>query len=497
MDFLTSQSDISIHFNRLRISPYEIEHLLDLRIEQSFNEHGTLYFKGLLSNEKKDSYVGYTSGNINVALSAAAESGGESVLFQGVVNHVEVGVMQEMYYIEVYAVSYSSLLDITKKSRSFQNKKMTYEKLFRQVTGAYPGADIMDTVSDNAPTNKLIVQHRETDWEFLKRLASHFNTGLVCDTRFDRPVNYVGIPQIQSIKLNCFNYSVKKDMKRFKQLSENGVKDLHENDFIYYEVETDKAAYIGDEVMLQNKKLYIARIISVVNKGVFVNRCTLASEKGLSQIFQYHDRIAGGSFNGHITEVKNDRVKVKLDMDKGHDFGTPCFFPYSTIYSSQDGSGWYCMPEIGDSVRIYFPDGEEDHAYAISSVHEQVDPSLQQQGTQGGAASGAAGGAGAYSGQRDDPNVKSLRNASGKEIRLTPDGIYIIAEGATITLTDENGIEIASKNDISFKSEQNIILSAGEDVFIKGTAEVCLRSESATVAMGENVEIVGQEVKAN
>lgn len=492
---------MSVHyskgFNNLRISPYEVEHLLDLKIEQKINEHGTLYFKGLLPNDKKDSYVGFISDKINVSLSVVEESGNEYILFQGMVQDVEVGAMQEMYYIEVYAVSYSSMLDIEKKSRSFQNKKMTYEQLFQQVTAAYPGAGVMDMASNNKPTNKFIMQHMETDWEFLKRLASHFNTGLVCDTRFDKPRNYVGIPQIQSIELDCFNYSVKKDLKKFKQLSENGVKGLHENDFIYYEVETDKEVHIGDEVSLQNKKLYIAQIISVVEKGIFVSRCTLAPKKGLSQMYQNHDKIAGGSFNGKIIEIKNDRVKVDLDVDRGHDSGDPCFFPYSTIYSSQDGSGWYCMPENGDSVRIYFPDGDEDHAYAISSVHNQVDPSLQQQSSSGGASGGSSGGAGGYSGQRDDPNVKSLRNASGKEIRLTPEGIFIIVEGATITLTDENGIEIKSENDISFKSDQNIIMSAVEEVLIIGKTEVCLRSESATISMADNVEIVGQEVKAN
>ena len=30
-------------------------------------------------------------------------------------------------------------------------------------------------------------------------------------------------------------------------------------------------------------------------------------------------------------------------------------FPYATVYSTPDGTGWYCMPEIGDAVRLYFP----------------------------------------------------------------------------------------------------------------------------------------------
>jgi hypothetical protein len=218
-------------------------------------------------------------------------------------------------------------------------------------------------------------------------------------------------------------------------------------------------------------------------------------QKGLSQLPMYNKYIAGASFVGHIIETKNDRVKVSLDMDRGHNPGEPCFFPYSTIYSSQDGSGWYCMPETGDTVRIYCPDSVDDHAYAISSVHEEVDPEMQHK-ADGADSPTAGGGGGGYSGQRDDPSVKSFCNSAGMEIRLTPDGVYIISDGATITLT-EDGIVMMSENDIVFKSQKNIIINAEQEISIVGTAEVGLSSESTTVLLKDDMEIVGQEVKAN
>ena len=160
------------------------------------------------------------------------------------------------------------------------------------------------------------------------------------------------------------------------------------------------------------------------------------------------------------------------------------------LFRSKDGSGWYCMPEIGDRVRIYFPDGTEDHSYAISSVHEQVsDPPA-------GGSSGSGGGS--YSGQRDDPSVKSLRNQDGKEIRLTPEGIYIIVDGTIITLTDEGGVSIVSDQNIEFRSDKNINIRAEENINIVGQDGVHLKcNETASVKIEENVEVVGQEVKSN
>ena len=62
-------------------------------------------------------------------------------------------------------------------------------------------------------------------------------------------------------------------------------------------------------------------------------------------------------------------VKINLEIDGNQDEGTARWFPYSTVYSSPDGTGWYCMPEVGDAIRLYFPDNEEKNAYAISSVN--------------------------------------------------------------------------------------------------------------------------------
>ncbi len=497
----------SITFQNLAVAPYEVEQLLDVCIDHQINEHSTLYFKALLPEEKKDSYAGNSRQGSNVILSYSDSDGENCTLFQGMVRDIEVKAVQGEYYIEVYAVSYSYLLDVERKSRSFQNKQMSYVAVVQQVAADYADVMVKDVVTQGASIGQLLVQYKETDWEFLKRLASHFYSGLVNDVHFDQPRCYLGVPNNGKLTVDTFNYGMKREDAKYLKLSKNGVSGLHEQDFIYYQVETDLAANIGDAVQFQGYTLYVYQIKGRVVNGIFLHQLTLTTQKGMSQLYQWNDRIAGGSLNGKIADIQNDRVKVSLDVDEatGHSPGQLCFFPYSTIYSSQDGSGWYCMPGIGDSVRVYFPDGTEEHSYAISSVHEGVDPSLQQStgsspsgGGSGGAGGSSSEGGGAYSGQRDDPSVKSLRNQDGKEIRLTPDGIYIIADGTTITLTDDGGVSIVSDQNIEFKSDKNIILSAEEDVSIIGLSKVDLScNETASIKMEENVEVIGQEVKSN
>lgn len=494
-----------ISFQNLEVSPYIVEQLLDVRFDHQINEHSTFYFKALLPEEKKDSYAKDSSLGSNVSLLVRDSYGNSDILFQGMVQNVEIKSIQGTYYIEVYAISHSYLLDVERKSRSFQNKKMPYSAIVQQVATDYEDAMIKDVATQGAGIGQLIVQYKETDWEFLKRLASHFHTGIVNDVHFCYPRCYFGIPNNEKLALEISQYDVKKNLAKYLKLLKSGISGLQEQDFIYYQIETYLPANIGDEVQFQGRTLYVCQVKGRMDKGIFMHHLTLTTKKGMSQLYQWHDRIAGVSLNAKIVEIKNDQVKVSLKIDEtsGHAPGELCFFPYSTIYSSQDGSGWYCMPEIGDQVRIYFPDNIEEHSYAISSVHEEVN---QQSGddlysdgiNNGTGANGKAGGVGNYSGKRDDPSVKSIRNKDGKEIRLTPDGIYIIADGTVITLTDNGGVSITSDQNIEFKSDHSIILSAEEDVSIIGQAGIDLScNETASIKMEENIEVIGQEIKSN
>lgn len=481
-----------ISFENLSVAPYEVEKLMDIKMEHKVNEHSTLYIKALLSEEIKDNYVKKCRQGSDVSLSIK-NSEKDSVLFCGMVKDIEVNVVKGSYYMELHAVSHSYLLDVEKKSRTFQDKQNTYDWLGNQIMESYEEAMIMDMASQGSELGKLIVQYQETDWEFLKRLASHFNTGIVNDVHYPKIRCYFGIPNNKTHTIEAFHYRVKQDIGKFLKLSQNGINGIMECDFVYYEIESEEPANIGDTVNFQNQKLYVCQVNAFIDRGVFLFHLTLTTKNGMSQLFQMHNKIVGVSLNGKIDEIENDRVKVSLQIDNeaNHTPGKQCFFPYSTIYSSKDGSGWYCMPETGDSVRIYFPDGIEEHSYAISSVHDEVDT-----GTQTGSGNGM--GSDGYSGQRDNPSIKSLRNQNGKEIRLTPGGIYIITDGTTITLTDEGGVSVVSEQNIEFKSDQNIIISAEQDVNIAGLAGVDLScNETASIRLEENVEVTGQEVKAN
>ncbi len=99
-----------------------------------------------------------------------------------------------------------------------------------------------------------------------------------------------------------------------------------------------------------------------------------------------------GTFTGTVVNVSGTAVQVALEIDKVS--GNPASFlvPFIPQYSaSPNGSGWYCMPEPGDDVRIYFPSKNEQEAIALSSASNY--PAPQSGGTD----------------RMQDPNIRYLR----------------------------------------------------------------------------------------
>ena len=70
---------------------------------------------------------------------------------------------------------------------------------------------------------------------------------------------------------------------------------------------------------------------------------------------KYNEHIDGISWKGEVLERIQDRVKVHLEIDDYQDPGTAWEFPYSTLYTAEGHSGFYVMPEKGDTVYINFP----------------------------------------------------------------------------------------------------------------------------------------------
>lgn len=494
--------ETAMTYKDLIVMPYNIR-VSEIEITQQMNEHAVLHLTGIIPDELEDSYVYMTDAETAIEVLQIG-SNGQSPIFNGLALDVQVKSVLGTYYLEVKAVSHTYVLDVKKKNQTYQHAKMPYTELINKCIADQPGADFMDHVTKGASIGSFTMQYLETDWEFLKRMASRFHTGLVPDTVHSAPKFYFGVPfQAGAVqKIDAINYRVKKAIGNFLISSKNHLDSITDSDYMYYEVESTQLFKIGNEVTFQAKKLYVYKIVSKLKNGLLKHIYTLTPKNGFSVHTTYNQAIIGASIQGKVIDVAGDKIRIHVDFDEGQEKSTAYWFPYSTIYASEDNTGWYFMPELSDNVRIYFPSNREDEGIAISSVTKAPPQSGAMLAATNPTSQGGGGSAAPPEDSRQDPvrmadpDVKTLRTKHGKQILLAPDRIVISGGGLMISLMDDNGISIISDKNINLKATDKVVINA-KQIMINANEKIEMTCKENSIKMEDKMEIKGTEVRAN
>lgn len=451
-----------------------IREITDFTLTEEVNEHGHCVIKGIIADGSQDKLVleKRNGDTVRVFLNDG------TTLFYGIMEEISVYQDGDLYKAEIKLISATYFMDIDKKSRSFQDKKQTYEEILKLITGAYNGADILDNVSKGKAIQSLIVQYEETDWEFLKRLVSHFHAGLLPDTHFKDPKVYFGLrKETTSDEIHSFSYTLEKDLSSYKKYVAEKHEDYTETDAIHYQITSDQYYKTGSSIRFQGKNLFIKKLEAWKERGEAVFRYWLYTEKGLEQPRLYAQRLTGVSIGATVIESVHDKVLVKLEIDdKEPDSKSVWEFPYQTMYMAGEEGGWYCMPEPGDTVSVYFPDKNEEHAVAENSSRKGSSRNDSVK----------------------DPSIKYFRTIHGKEIRFTRKAVIITCrDGTSITLDEEDGISIDSESGITLSSGEGISINAEESIEFYASDYIQLHCKKSRIRMDTMIDISGPDVRIN
>jgi hypothetical protein len=475
----------SITYANLKTNIDCIQQIRNVRIVQRMNEHGRLSLTGILKEGMKDDYIKKNLAKEQIILSSSGDQ--PKTLFQGMVKEVSTEAKGGVYFISISALSNSCQMDQKKASHSFQDKKMTYATMMKDIIKKYPGGDLMDLATKGKAIGQLIVQYEETDWEFLKRLASHFHTGILPSLSLDGPKITIGIPKgTQGGKEACVSYEIVKQLEQHLKLIKNGANGLSEADSMKYRMETDADYEIGDQINCQNTLLYVNSKEAFLSGGIIKFRYFLSSMAGFYENTIYNHSITGTSLKGKVLDTIKDKLKVQLEIDSSQNRSKAWKFSYATPYSAEGHSGFYCMPERGDTVLIYFPTQKESDAFGMNSIRKTNKDSDHF----------------------DDPDVKIFRTKNGKEIRFSPEEILITCSNGVDEITGEDqniyiklhqdkGIEIISSGPIKFKSNKKIRLEAEDAIELSASNEIRLTCKTSEILIDDKIDICGEDVKIN
>jgi len=463
-------------YGDLIVEGFEDIQLDVLRIEQAINEHSMLTVTGILRSE--DEAEALENIRLNKAIRVKTRDG--DPVFTGIITHASIIKPRDVYHIEVTAHSHTFSMDVERKSRSFQNKDMPYQALVKEVVSSYPEGAFMDKITEGAVIEYPVIQYKETDWQLCVRMASRFKSGLLPNITGEGPRFFFGLPEVDRGELVAHNYRQIKDFEFYKRLSV--MADLSESDCIRYEVNTHIIYKLGDKVTFNNMPLYVVKSVCEYRNSVVTNQCLLSTKKGAQQRYIPCQNISGCSIFGKVLDVARDCIKVHLEIDDEQGVEDAYWYPYATMYASEEETGWYCMPEFFDTIRLYHPENEEKRAMAINSLKphcpsedvEVLDPEHRM----------------------IDPDVKYLRTAFGKEIRFRPTGIDIIAKDDTVFLTmeDDGTVTLNSNDKISLTAVNEICVKA-KHINIEATDHILLKAKGSTVDLQTDIILSGKEIK--
>ncbi|BCJ95524.1 hypothetical protein acsn021_30930 [Anaerocolumna cellulosilytica] len=471
----------TITYENLLIPSFELLHLEQFKIEQKIGQHAVLTFSGRLPEHVQDIVVYYTT--VGYQVDVYNKNGEEKeLIFCGTVTDVRVANEGSIKELFVTVLSKTYLLDIYKVSKSYQNTSLSYKALIQGVLKNTQEAKAIISEELNNSTGEFILQYKETDWEFIKRMSARTYLGLIPEITSTAPRFYIGPREGGSAKeIEVLEYTAWKNIKEYQINQKNYISGINESDYITYIVKSHALLKLGSKVKFQKSEYYVKEVSAQMIKGVLIGTYHLCKKNGLKQKKYHNMEIAGISLNGSVASIQRDKVQINLAIDGKA--GGSYYFPYSTMSASPDGSGWYCMPEQGDEIRVYFPNEEEKECYAISSVSSYTPQ------------------AGDASDRMSDPSVKYLRTADNKEIILSPSGIIINADDgkAMITLDNSGNITINGAKSIHVTAEEDVTITATKNINLYATENISIGGQSGTIVMEKdgNTKMTGEYILEN
>lgn len=454
---------------RIVVRPFEDLQVINYQSHQQVNEHAGAEIRGIIPFNRREDYVNAGRKQLWVQVMAISTEK-EDTLFYGVVNHLRIEVENGICMIQISVSSGTLLMDFKEHIRSFQSKEFTFKDLLDVCSNGYEDAAKIMMAGKNKRIPHFIMQYRETDWSFLKRLAAMNQTVVFADCSTKGVKYHFGIPDRKSGDEEIIEYQTQFDMEDYWIRKKNGV-EIRPEDTMSYIWESRESHKLGENKNIDGRSLYIWKIETALRGNELYHTCFMKLRSGFQVPLQQNANLSGISLSGSVKKVDADKVQIIINSDEYKHKKHLCWFSFSSVYSSDDGTGWYCMPEVGDTVRLYFPTVKEQDAYVASAYHEE--------GTS----------------LRTRPERKFWRNKEGKEIRLSPENILITDnDGTYIELSDKEGIQMVSEGSISIYANGSLNISAGSAIELSAPYEVTLKQGSTKMNLGGDIVMQGAKV---
>lgn len=378
-------------------------------------------------------------------LEIVCEDESEKVFFMGIVQRVELVEEGQYTTLILRAVSYTWKMDIERKSRSFQNTSRTYKEVAEAVVQEY-GADMVWNLPDKTLEQPLI-QFKETDYCFLKRILSHLKGGIIPEDLRPEICFYAGIKSSghkEIIDLSQYAYSLilfqnKQKTDKFQAKGQMG-----------YEIEGMGAVRVGDVLQIGGNPYYVIDSRITYEHNELNCKCQAFGKQCFETEIIPADTLKGAVLIGKVIKTEQENIKLHLDIDKEQSVEDACYFPWKPIA----GNLFYCMPEVGTKAALYFAREDEGTGAVFYNIRENGDEC----------------------GELTDYSNRYFTTDNNKRMYLKPSEIGLLNmadQSAEITFADAALLHMKTSNKLSILAEGQVELK-GRNVTLTTPKEATL-----------------------
>lgn len=410
-----------VAYEHLRVeSKINYIQLKRIKLENALNHHASLCLELVLDHD--DQSVEKLTSTDEIKL-VDEESG--TLLFCGLIGTSELTYDNNYKYLQLTVVSASCLLDYRKRTRTFQG--MTFNEILEEIFKSY---ETKAYVNVNDDTHGFEIQYNETDFEFVKRLASQRSLVVMPHLKDSQAKLYIDIKNKSR--------HLKVDTEDFRRYDYSETHDAYERS--YYVFKSFEYLELGDLVDLQGHTLLITQSKGLLEDGlmVFEYQATL---KYYVRIKPYeHPYFAGSGLEASVLAVENRSIKVQFDVDETQDLSKAVWIPYGPVGCS----AWYTMPAVGNKVLVKFENESASSAIGVSMFRQGHDDIETM----------------------SDPKHKAFTIKEGSHLSMTPSQIALANDYTSISLGDT--IEVVSNDSLVLASDNEMNIGKTMTEYIDG-----------------------------
>lgn len=402
--------------------------VVSFEFEWKPNEHAVLIMNGYLNTKEKYHLSEAYGSKIRLRLEE-----GDVILFHGYIVDVRVDHVGNTREIRLRAASASFRIDRKLESESFQNPEETYAEIARK-TAESAGARVICTEGIGIPIEKPVIRYQETAWQFSMRLASGLGTCIVPDIVTGERDFWFGMRKgvsIPSLESEEYTLDTCRDRDGGKVTT-------------IYKVKSREFYKIGDRTTLNGVEWKVCGVKAVYQKGELTFRYFLKQEEIVEAI--YLDCFTGLGLKGTIAEVKNEQVRIVLDIDEGCETGQ-----YFYNWYPETGNSLYAMPEPGTRAVLCFGERDEREGFVMHSLPNSMK-------------------------ERWNRKSRHLDTKEGNMLHLDEESIAISKEGNRTVCLGNRFISANSAGKLRIVAEGSVKMSA-KNIFMRTPDEVNICQE--------------------